>query len=290
MNAPAKVMTPHASLKPLDRPKQRIAYNTALNLEHFSDPAFMASMREIFHHLALNYADYPSGNEVAKVWEVVQAVRGLRDFGALTRSSDVLGVAAGHEHTVFYLTNYVARVFATDLYFGNEDWNEAKTAMLVSPENFAIPGMVWNPKRLVVQHMDALNLRYDDSTFNGIFSCGSLEHFGTLQNVARAVSEMARVLKPGGILTLSTEFRISGPDTFGYPGTLIFTPDMLMEHVIMPSGLTPVDDFQADVSVATVASAYPISEAIESGTRSRSIALQNHGFIWTSASLCLRKD
>lgn len=159
MNAPAKVIIPHASLKPLDRPKQRIAYNTALNLEHFSDPAFMASMREIFHHLALNYADYPSGNEVAKVWEVVQAVRGLRDFGALTRSSDVLGVAAGHEHTVFYLTNYVARVFATDLYFGNEDWNEAKTAMLVSPENFAIPGMVWNPKRLVVQHMDALNLR-----------------------------------------------------------------------------------------------------------------------------------
>ena len=58
----------------------------------------------------------------------------------------------------------------------------------------------------------------------------------------------------------------------------------------MPSGLTPVDDFQGDVSVATVASAYPISEAIESGTRSRSIALQNHGFIWTSASLCLRKD
>lgn len=267
-----------------------IAYNTALNIEHFKNPAFKSLLREIFHHLALNYVDYPNGNEVAKVWEVVQAVRGLRDFGALNRQSDILGVAAGHEHTVFYLTNYVARVFATDLYFGNEDWNEAKTAMLVSPENFSVPNMVWDPRRLVVQHMDALNLRYEDSSFNGIFSCGSLEHFGTLQNVARAVSEMARVLKPGGILTLSTEYRISGPDTFGYPGTLIFTPEMLLHHVILPSGLTLVDNFEASVSTETVLSAYPISEAIEKGTRSRSIALQNMGFMWTSASLCLRKD
>ena len=284
----------HSNLETLDRPEtdkeSEIAYNTALNIEHFRNPAFKSLLREIFHHLALNYVDYPTGNEVAKVWEVVQAVRGLRDFGALNRQSDVLGVAAGHEHTVFYLTNYVARVFATDLYFGNEDWNEAKTAMLVSPESFTVPHMVWDPRRLVVQHMDALNLRYDDSSFSGIFSCGSLEHFGTLQNVARAVSEMARVLKPGGILTLSTEYRISGPDTFGYPGTLIFTPEMLLHHVILPSGLKPVDDFETAVSPETVLSAYPISEAIEKGTRSRSIALQNMGFIWTSASLCLRKD
>ncbi len=266
-----------------------VPYNTALKLEHFQNPAFRAEMREVFAHLAANYADYPNGNEVAKVWEITQAVRGLRDHGSMHRNADILGVAAGHEHTVFYLTNYVRRVFATDLYANNVDWNEAAAGMLTTPAGFAAPGLVWNPRRLIVQHMDALNLNYEDGVFDGIFSCGSLEHFGTLQNVARAVSEMARVLKPGGILTLSTEFRIDGPAEYGYPGTLIFTPDMLMSHVIRPSGLEPVDDLDFTVSSKTRDCAYPISEAVEKGTRSRSIALSNAGFVWTSVALCLRR-
>lgn len=266
-----------------------VPYNSALQIEHFSNPKFRAEMREVFAHLAENYADYPNGNEVAKVWEITQAVRGLRDHGSMHRNADILGIAAGHEHTVFYLTNYVRRVFATDLYVNNADWKEAAVGMLTNPGALAAAGLIWNPRRLVVQHMDALNLNYEDATFDGIFSCGSLEHFGTLQNVARSVSEMARVLKPGGILSVATEFRIEGPAEYGYPGTLIFTPEMLESHVIRPSGLEPVDTPTFDVSPATRENAYPISEAVEKGTRSRSIALSNQGFVWTSVSLCLRK-
>ena len=43
-------------------------------------------------------------------------------------------------------------------------------------------------------------LRYPDDTFDGIFSSGSIEHFGDLQDVANAAYEMGRVLKPGGVL------------------------------------------------------------------------------------------
>ncbi len=62
-----------------------------------------------------------------------------------------------------------------------------------------------------MQHIDGRWLRFPDETFDGIYSSGSIEHFGGLDFVANAAFEMGRVLKPGGVLTLSTEFKIAGP-------------------------------------------------------------------------------
>ena len=206
-----------------------VRYNSVLKLSDFSDPQFIRVMREVFPHFTAAYHNFPEGSELAKVWEVTQAVRALTDFQAIGPNSEILGVAAGFEHTVFYLTNLVKRVFATDLYATNEAWKEADSAMLRDPASFVTPGTPWNPRRLVVQHMDALDLRCEDETFDGVFSCGSIEHFGTLENVAQAAREMARVLKPGGTMTVSTEFRISGPPGLGIPGAILFTREMIEE-------------------------------------------------------------
>ena len=268
---------------------ESVKYNTALHLEHFADANFISVVRDVFEHWTHHHENYPAGNEVAKVWEISQAVRGLRDFGALNPTSQIMGVAAGHEHTVFYLTNHVARVFATDLYATNEAWFEAARGMLSEPEKFATVDMIWNPNRLVVQHMDALNLRYEDESFDGIFSCGSIEHFGSLENVKLAAREMGRVLKPGGVMTLSTELRIEGPEGLGVPGAIIFTPQMLIENIIEPSGLELVDDPDFTTTPSTCSLAYPLEEAINKGTRKQSVGLIHAGYTWTSVSLCLRK-
>jgi len=268
-----------------------VSYNSVLNLEHFQEDEFRKLVREAFAHGAKAFDDFPDGREMAKIWEITQAIRGLRDFGALRPDAELLGVAAGHEHTVFYLTNYVRRVFATDLYATNENWQEAARGMLSEPEQFATPGMKWAPERLVVQHMDALKLSYEDNSFDGIFSCGSIEHFGSLENVSQSAREMGRVLKRGGVLTLSTEFRLEGnPESVGIPGALIFTEEMLREYVVEASGLRLVDDISTSVTPATAAAAYPLEEAILNGVRKRSIALEQDGFKWTSISLCLVKD
>jgi SAM-dependent methyltransferase len=47
-------------------------------------------------------------------------------------------------------------------------------------------------------------LPVDDSSFDTVFCCSVLEH---VENPAAAMSELARVLKPGGILILSVPFR-----------------------------------------------------------------------------------
>jgi SAM-dependent methyltransferase len=266
-----------------------VAYNTVLKLSDFADPAFGGQMRHAFAGLASATLNFPLGNELAKAWEVTQAVRGLKDHGALREDAELLGVGAGFEHTVFYLTNFVRRVFATDLYASNDQWAEADAGMMIDPARFAPAGTPWKPERLVVQHMDALALRYEDNSFDGIFSCGSIEHFGSLENVAQAAREMGRVLKPGGVLALSTEFRISGPEGLGIPGAILFTREMVEQHIIAASGLVPVDDLQTVTSDETLEQAYPLLNAIEHGVRVPSVALTHEGYTWVSIALCLRK-
>lgn len=49
---------------------------------------------------------------------------------------------------------------------------------------------------------DACGLPFDDNTFDLVFSCECLEH---VPEPRKAIKEMARVLKPGGALVLTTE-------------------------------------------------------------------------------------
>jgi SAM-dependent methyltransferase len=138
--------------------------------------------------------------------------------------------------------------------------------------------------------MDALSLRYEDNSFDGIFSSGSIEHFGTLDDITLAAQEMGRVLKPRGILTLATEFRIEGPaDGLGIPGAVIFSPEMLLKTIVQPSGLELVDEPHFVTTPATRRLAYPLLEALSKRIRDPSVALEHDGYVWTSVVLCLRK-
>jgi SAM-dependent methyltransferase len=187
-------------------------------------------MRDIFPHEVDRFGPaFPRGVEYRKHWEVAMAARALRDFGALGPASEILGVGAGNEPTLFWLTRHVRRVFATDLYLDPGDWGgSAGTGMLTDPERYW--PSPWNPRRLVVQHMNALDLEFEDHSFQGIFSSSSIEHFGDLGDVRRAIGEMHRVLVAGGVLSLSTEFRLEGPGP-GLPGILMFNAQELADAV-----------------------------------------------------------
>jgi Methylase involved in ubiquinone/menaquinone biosynthesis len=159
------------------------------------------------------------------------SVRALRDFGALREDGEILGVGAGSEATIFWLTRHVKRVFATDLYLTEDSWSamDSGAGMLHAPEGETT--LDWNPRRLVVQHMNALELRYEDNSFDGIFSSGSIEHFGGLDDIHRSVEEMYRVVRPGGVVALATEFRLAGPPP-GLPGTVLFDESELRQVLL----------------------------------------------------------
>jgi SAM-dependent methyltransferase len=207
-----------------------LGYSKLCELKDFREPDLRALMRDMAG-VGPERPDYPDGEEHRKPWEVAMSARALRDFGALRGDAEILGVGAGSEATIFWLTRHVKRVFATDLYLTEDSWSamDSGAGMLHSPERET--SLDWNPRRLVVQHMNALELRYEDDSFDGIFSSGSIEHFGGLDDIHGSVAEMYRVVRPGGVVALATEFRLAGPPP-GLPGTVLFDEPELRQVLL----------------------------------------------------------
>lgn len=248
---------------------------------------------------------FPVGAEYRKHWEVVQAARALHHAGVLRPDAEVLGVGAGNEPTLFWLTNHVRRVFATDLYLG-QAWEESANQRMLTEPGAGWDGP-WNPRRLVAQHMDALDLRYEDGSFDAVFSSSSIEHFGTHDDVRRSIQEAHRVLRPGGVLTVSTELRLDGPGP-GIPDILMFNWDELTSVVVDaapwdilgpvrregpdPATAVDFDAAAADVRAHVEANGELVWSRLDWSTYPQ-ISLRHQHFddvrVWTSVHLALRK-
>jgi SAM-dependent methyltransferase len=124
----------------------------------------------------------------------------------------VLSVGAGHEGVLYWLANHVGRVVATDLYEGvwqDLQGREGDPDVLTRPEAYA--PFPYRRDRLAFQRMDGRRLAFDAATFDIVYSLSSIEHVGGFEGAAATLAEMARVLKPGGVLALATEYVIDGP-------------------------------------------------------------------------------
>jgi SAM-dependent methyltransferase len=147
-----------------------------------------------------------------KPYEFAQLVFGCRRLGAIRPDAAVVSVGAGHEHVAFWLANHVRRVVATDLYGGV--WREAPgregdPSVIDRPTDYA--PFPYRRDHLTFMKMDGRRLAFSDRTFNLAYSLSSIEHFGGVAGAVATVKEMTRVLKPGGVLALATEYVLHGP-------------------------------------------------------------------------------
>lgn len=272
-----------------------LPFSKACNLSDFSSPDLHALMRALFpEKIMLEGNGWPLGFEERKCWEVAMAVRAFEAAGKLDSDCEALGVGAGREATIYWLTRHVRRVFATDLYLEDGWEGDATAAFLRDPAATSPVIFEWNPRRLVMQHMDALNLQFEDQTFDAVFSSSSVEHFGDHAAVRSAVAEMYRVLKPGGLLSLSTELKVDG-EGLGLPGVLMFSEDDLRE-LIVESCDWELMGGPADLAVdeATRASATSFAEAVADVVAGRPrystyphVLLSEPPYLWTSVHLAL---
>ncbi len=175
-----------------------------------------------------------------KAYEFTQAVWGLQRLGALGETTSVLSVGAGHESLAYWLANHAARVIATDLYEG--DWRtvgaaEGDLRVVTHPEEFA--PFPYRRERLRFLQMNGRHLAFRDASFDVAYSLSSIEHFGGWAGARQAVEEMARVVRPGGLVVIATEWAVAGP-----PRHEVFAPDEVRALVDVP-GLElvePIDD------------------------------------------------
>lgn len=177
-----------------------------------------------------------------KAYEFTQAAWGLHRLGVLTEDAAVLSVGAGHESLAYWLANRVRLVVATDLYPG--DWessagSEGDARVLKHPEEFA--PFPYRHDHLRFLQMDGRKLAFRSGAFTVAYSLSSIEHFGGWRGAREAVEEMARVLAPGGVLALATEWRVSGPSASSEG---VFEPDEVRRLVDLTSLelVEPIDD------------------------------------------------
>jgi glycosyltransferase involved in cell wall biosynthesis/SAM-dependent methyltransferase len=268
--------------------------NKACAIEDFRDPGLASLIREIFPlEAASGGVSFPVGYEDRKQWEIAMAVRAFRDSGVLRRDATILGVGAGTERTLFYLTEKVGTVIATDLYLSPGRWGtEAPAAMLVEPERFS--KYPFDRSHLTVQHMDGRLLDLPDGSVDAVFSSSSIEHFGDWTSVAASAYEMGRVLKPGGVMSLATELLIAGPSNAeGWEGVLLFDQDKLRRYIVEASGLEPVDPLDTTVSDPTLATRRSLAtslDEIRDGHRYLPhLVLEHGGQVFGSVHMVLRK-
>jgi SAM-dependent methyltransferase len=259
-----------------------------VNPAKYDDPEWIA-----IHHDLERYAidkhcfRNRSGEIYRKGWEWTQCVYGLRKLGMIQPHHSALGVGVGRECVIYYLADWIARVTATDLY-GGTAWTgaggrEADLGLLEQSKAACPPSVDFS--KITFETQDGTNLTYEDRCFDFCWSLSSIEHFGGHSASAKAVREMARVTRPGGIVAIATELLLLDE----YRHEEFFTRVELDEWLVRASPeLELIEDIDFD--------ALPISYLIDSVTvpagvdrRRRHVVLNNGNLQWTSVMLFLRK-
>lgn len=279
-----------------------INYNRVCNIGDFVDDELRRVIREIFaHELPLFPPTYPDGVADSKQWEIAMTARALRDHGVIRPDARILGIGAGTEATVFYLSQHVRQVVATDIYASAGPWADvAPSGFLVQPQAFA-GDISCDPQHILPLHQDARALDLPDDEFDGVFSSGSIEHFGSLLFVSNAAYEIGRVLKPGGIAAIATEFKVAGPpDGDGWdPSVILFSPEKLRRWIVEASGLEFVDALDTTLSEETLSVRRDLLAFLNAAKQVThpeqkigvypNLILYHEGYLFCSVHLTLRK-
>lgn len=193
--------------------------NELTNPDKWTDPEWLRVHLELETYSVDKHC-FSRNREMAyrKGWEWTQALYGLELLGAINPGAKALGVGAGHEPVLFFLTDHIAEVVGTDLY-GNAEWSKAggKEADKTILENAArYCPRPFDRSRLTLMMMDGTRLQFPDSSFDFVWSLSSIEHFGSHEAARQSVREMGRVTRPGGFVVIATEF-IIGPKRKSHP-------------------------------------------------------------------------
>lgn len=267
-----------------------ISLSKVVNIRDFSDSEFIDIIRK---YDFLGTKQFPEAlddvsRQNRKTWEIAMAMFSFDKLGVINPSSEILGIGAAKEDTISMLSNYVKRVFATDIYLDGGSWQHwYERELLIDARPYM--GHLYNHKRVVWQHVDGRDLPYENNSFDGIFSCSSLEHFGDEADIRKAIEEACRVLKPGGIAAISTEFKISGNGD-GFANVQLFDKDRLERVWLENLDWELVEPVEYELDDTTfIDFERSIHDPEYQKVAHPHIKLDNGDFQWTSIHLTFRK-
>lgn len=160
-----------------------------------------------------------------KQWEFAMIFRALRSAGLLGPDRRGLSMGGGRELLLYAIARHVRELVVTDLYDAHTSWTEARTD---DPRAFLLDSMPFpvDPDRLQALRMDMRHLEFPDASFDFAYSACAFEHIGEWPDFLGHLLEVHRVLRPGGVYALTTEFHY-GPETIEHPGNYVFSAGFL---------------------------------------------------------------
>jgi SAM-dependent methyltransferase len=216
-----------------NRRARQLPLSSLTNVAAYADERWLAHFDELASY---SYDDHIFGSRqdpqiYRKGWEWAQTVYGLDRLGMVQPGFTAIGIGAGRECVIFWLADRLKKVVATDLY-GNEGWTqtggaEADSRIMEDPQAFSRRPI--KPGSVEFKVMDGTDLSfYPDRSFDIAWSLSSIEHFGSHERAGDAVREMARVVRPGGVLVIATEYLLLEER----PNGEYFTKSELEQYVI----------------------------------------------------------
>lgn len=160
-----------------------------------------------------------------KLWEFCYIAQALHERGKLQPGMRGLGFAVGTEPLPALFASMGCTVVATDLDPNTEvngvasaaDWastNQHATSVNVLNADGICPAAEF-AQRVSFRYADMNHVPAEFTGFDFVWSSCAIEHVGSLDLSKRAVREMMKCLKPGGVAVHTTEFNVmSNEDTF----------------------------------------------------------------------------
>lgn len=258
-----------------------------VNPSHYLDSGWLAlhhdlSRYSIDRHCFQNI----SGEIYRKGWEWTHCIYGLKTLGILKPGNNALGVGVGRESVIYYLADHIAHVTATDLY-GKDGWineggKEADLALLKESKSYCPETVDFS--RIKFENQNGINLTYGNDQFDFAWSLSSIEHFGGHDAARKALQEMARVVRPGGIVAIATEFLLL--EEYTHPE--YFTRSEIINELIKPCKNL---ELVGPINFHSLPYEYILDSVVcPTGVdrRRRHVVLNDGAIQWTSIMLFLR--
>lgn len=235
----------------------------------------------------------PSGFVHRKHWEWALGIVSMQRFGKLNDNTIAIGVGSGKELILFYLANKIKHIYATDIYEGKTSWKEdAPSDFPENPTKYA--PFPYREHSLTISRMNAMELRFPSENFDVAFSFSSIEHFGG-KNHSGALSslrEMERVLKPGGIAIVATEYIINNKKHNEFFNEITIYSDLINNL----ERLKLVEPLELRITNDTLRTMMEYFTAVEWQHKSNEfkknhphILLKHKDILWTSVMLVFQK-
>jgi SAM-dependent methyltransferase len=276
-------------------------FSKAIDLEDFYSQELKPYLQELAEReMALFAIEKPKIIPDSKNWETAMALHSFDKHDLLKEGNRFAGIGAGTEQLTELLANRGAIVFPVDRYLEQTAWSDvAPGGYMVSVSEYTQTST--NARNIIPVHSDGRVLNLPSDFFDGVYSSGSIEHFGSLDAVEAAAAEIARILKPGGIASISTEFRLDGPEHTRWfdDNCILFTQDLLAKHVVQPSGLIPLGIPDNRPSSKTFETRKCLTDFLSSTKNMRTfedktdaypnLILYHEGFLFCSVHILLKK-